>query len=53
MFLKIAPCDDTWYTDGDTLTALVVLLIVGPLAAAKDISFLGYTSGIIFIQQTD
>lgn len=45
MFLKIAPCDDTWYTDGDTLTALVVLLIVGPLAAAKDISFLGYTSG--------
>ena len=48
MFLKIDPCVDMWYTDGDVLTALVVLLIVGPLAAAKDISFLGYTSGILF-----
>ena len=48
MFLKIDPCVDMWYTDGDVLTALVVLLIVGPLAAAKDISFLGYTSGSLF-----
>jgi hypothetical protein len=48
MFLKIDPCTDMWYTDGDVLTALVVLLIVGPLAAAKDISFLGYTSGSLY-----
>ena len=45
MLLGIDPCVDTWYTNGDTLTAMVVLFIVGPLAAAKDISFLGYTSG--------
>ncbi|CAG5084637.1 Oidioi.mRNA.OKI2018_I69.PAR.g10698.t1.cds [Oikopleura dioica] len=45
MFLGIDPCVDTWYTNGDVLTAMVVLFIVGPLAAAKDISFLGYTSG--------
>merc|ERR1711953_606892 len=45
MFLNIDPCVDTWYTSGDVLTAMVVLFIVGPLAAAKDISFLGYTSG--------
>lgn len=48
MFLKIDPCVDMWYTNGDVLTALVVLLIVGPLAAAKDISFLGYTSGSLY-----
>ena len=48
MFLGIDPCVDTWYTNGDVLTAMVVLFIVGPLAAAKDISFLGYTSGKYF-----
>jgi sodium-coupled neutral amino acid transporter 3 len=45
MFFGIDPCVDTLFTNGDFLVFLTVLLIVGPLAAAKDISFLGYTSG--------
>merc|ERR1739848_352813 len=45
MFMGIDPCDESLITNGDFLVFLTVALIVMPLAAAKDISFLGYTSG--------
>lgn len=45
MLFGIDPCENTLWTNGDFLVFLTVVFIVGPLAAAKDISFLGYTSG--------
>jgi len=45
MFMGIDQCEEFLYTNGDFLVFLTVLCVVGPLAAAKDISFLGYTSG--------
>jgi len=45
MFLSIDPCDESLVTNGDFLVFLTVLLVVMPLSAAKDISFLGYSSG--------
>jgi len=45
MFLGIDPCEESLVTNGDFLVFLTVLLIVMPLAAAKDINFLGYSSG--------
>ena len=34
-----------WYTNGDCLVILITLVVIVPLAAAKNIGFLGYTSG--------
>jgi len=45
MFMGINPCEESLVTNGDFLVFLTVLLIVMPLSAAKDISFLGYSSG--------
>ena len=45
MFMGIDPCDESLITNGDFLVFLTVVLIVMPLSAAKDISFLGYSSG--------
>ena len=45
MFLGIDPCEESLVTNGDFLVFLTVVLIVMPLAAAKDINFLGYSSG--------
>ena len=47
MLFGIDPCENTLWTNGDFLVFLTVVFIVGPLAAAKDISFLGYTSGLM------
>jgi len=38
-------CDMAWYLNGDILVILVTLIIIVPLASAKNIGFLGYTSG--------
>lgn len=35
-----------WYTNSSTLVILVIWLVVAPLAFARHIDFLGYTSGI-------
>ena len=48
MFLGIDPCEESLVTNGDFLVFLTVLLIVMPLATAKDINFLGYSSGKAF-----
>jgi len=45
MIVGMDPCEESLITNGDFLVFLTVVFIVGPLAAAKDISFLGYTSG--------
>jgi len=45
MFMGIDPCEESLITNGDFLVFLTVLLIVMPLSAAKDINFLGYSSG--------
>ncbi|XP_076821031.1 putative sodium-coupled neutral amino acid transporter 6 [Clavelina lepadiformis] len=39
------PCDEAWYLNGDILTIMVTVIIIMPLAAARNIGFLGYTSG--------
>lgn len=38
-------CSDAWYLNGDIIVVLVTVAVVMPLAAAKNIGFLGYTSG--------
>jgi len=38
-------CDVAWYLDGNILVILVTLIVIVPLASAKNIGFLGYTSG--------
>jgi len=45
MFMGIPVCEESLITNGNFLVFLTVLVIVGPLAAAKDINFLGYSSG--------
>jgi sodium-coupled neutral amino acid transporter 3 len=46
MIVGMSPCEESLITNGDFLVFLTVALIVMPLAAAKDINFLGYTSGL-------
>jgi amino acid permease len=38
-------CDMAWYLDGNILVILVTIIVIVPLASAKNIGFLGYTSG--------
>nr|XP_039270027.1 sodium-coupled neutral amino acid transporter 4-like [Styela clava] len=38
-------CSSAWYLNGDYIVILVTLVIIMPLSAAKNIGFLGYTSG--------
>lgn len=45
IIVGMSPCEESLITNGDFLVFLTVALIVMPLAAAKDINFLGYTSG--------
>nr|CAB3266258.1 probable sodium-coupled neutral amino acid transporter 6 [Phallusia mammillata] len=38
-------CAMDWYLNGDVLVIIVTIVIIMPLASAKNIGFLGYTSG--------
>jgi len=39
-------CDMAWYLNGDMLVMVVTVLVIVPLSSARNIGFLGYTSGL-------
>jgi len=39
-------CSQAWYLKGDILIIVVTVIVIAPLAAARNIGFLGYTSGL-------
>uniref|UniRef100_F6XFM9 Probable sodium-coupled neutral amino acid transporter 6 n=1 Tax=Ciona intestinalis TaxID=7719 RepID=F6XFM9_CIOIN len=42
-------CATDWYLNGDILMIMVTVIIIMPLAAARNIGFLGYTSGFAML----
>ena len=46
--MGMSPCEESLFTNGDFLVILTVVFIIAPLSGARDINFLGFTSGIYF-----
>uniref|UniRef100_H2ZBK2 Amino acid transporter transmembrane domain-containing protein n=1 Tax=Ciona savignyi TaxID=51511 RepID=H2ZBK2_CIOSA len=42
-------CASDWYLNGDILMIMVTVIVIMPLAAARNIGFLGYTSGFAML----
>ncbi|XP_002120192.2 putative sodium-coupled neutral amino acid transporter 6 isoform X2 [Ciona intestinalis] len=42
-------CATDWYLNGDILMIMVTVIVIMPLAAARNIGFLGYTSGFAML----